>query len=94
MAPDGVDLELCTGSSSSLPRPVRIRSVLKKEAVCGGRAGGWQLSLDVLEDKSTEKTKRERSRLQTEGTVGGREDFRNTKKKRWKGDSGELGTGS
>ena len=59
MAPDGVDLELCTGSSSSLPRPVRIRSVLKKEAVCGGRAGGWQLSLDVLEDKSTEKTKRQ-----------------------------------
>ena len=29
-----------------------------------------------------------------QGAVGGREGFRNTKKKRWKGDSGELGTGS
>ena len=28
-----------------LTRPVRIRSVLKKVAVCSGRAGGWQLSV-------------------------------------------------
>ena len=45
MAPAGVDLGLCSGSSSSSPSPVRIRSVLKKEAVCGGRAGGWQVSV-------------------------------------------------
>ena len=45
MAPVGVDLRLCYGSSNSSPNPVRIRSVLKKAAVCGGRAGGWQLSV-------------------------------------------------
>ena len=28
-----------------LTRPVRIRSVLKKESVCRGKAGGWQLSV-------------------------------------------------
>ena len=38
-------LRLCYGSSSSSPRPVRIRSVLEKESVCWGRAGGWQLSV-------------------------------------------------
>ena len=41
MVPAGVDLGLCSGSRTSSPSPVRIRSVLKKEAVCGGRAGGW-----------------------------------------------------
>ena len=83
MAPAGVDLGLCTGSHSSSPSPVKIRSVLKKEAVCGGRAGGWQLSLDVLEDKSTEKTKRQ-EQVANRGHRGRKKDFRNTKKKRWK----------
>ena len=45
MVPAGVDLRLCYGSSSSSASPVRIRSVLKKESVCGGRAGSWQLSV-------------------------------------------------
>ena len=47
-----------------------------------------------MEDKAIGRAKGQRRRLQPEGTMGGREDFRNTKKKRWKGDSGELGTGS
>ena len=48
----------------------------------------------LAESKSTERVKRQRRRLQLKGTMGGREDFRNAKKKRWKEDSGELGTGS
>ena len=43
--PARMDLGLPYGSSSSSPSPVRIRSVLQKEAVCGGRAGGWQSSV-------------------------------------------------
>ena len=45
MAPAGVDLRLCYGSSSSSPRPARIRSRLRKNQPVSGRAGGWQLSV-------------------------------------------------
>ena len=38
-------LEAMLWFQQQLTRPVRIRSVLKKAAVCGGRAGGWQLSV-------------------------------------------------
>ena len=41
----GEDLGLNYGLSIILPRPVRIRSVLKKEAACGVRAGGLQVSV-------------------------------------------------
>ena len=38
-------LEAMLWFQQQLTRPVRIRSVLKKAAVCSGRAGGWQLSV-------------------------------------------------
>ena len=40
-----LDLGLNYGLSIILHRPVRIRSVLKKEAARGVRAGGWQISV-------------------------------------------------
>ena len=47
MAPAGVDLRLCYGSSSSSHSPVRIRSGLRKKQSVGAAegAGGWQLSV-------------------------------------------------
>ena len=44
-APSGMGLRLCYDSSSSSHSPVRIRSMLKKEAVFGRRVGAWQLSV-------------------------------------------------
>ena len=84
MAPSGVGLRLCYGSSSSSPSPVRIRSLLKKEAVWEeGRSMAAQC--EWVEDKAIGRPKGQRRRLQSVGTIGGGGDFRNTNKKRWKG---------
>ena len=84
-APAVVDLGLHYGSSNRLTRPVRIRSVLKKEEVCGREGREMAAHCRWVEHKSMGRAKGERRRLQPASNIGMREDFRNTKKKRRKG---------
>ena len=86
-SPDGPcwsGLEAILWFQQQLTNPVRIRSVLKKESVCGGRAGGWQLSVGERRTRLPEGL-RDKEGGCNQRAPSEEEEILNTNKKRWKG---------
>ena len=77
-----------------LTQPSKDQTWAKKEVVGGGKSRGMAAQCGWVEDKATGRAKGQRRRLQPEGIMGRREDFKTqTIKDRKEWHIGELGPG-
>ena len=67
-----------------LTQPSKDQILAKKEAVCGGRAGGWQLSVGESRTRLQEGL-RDREGGCNQRATWEEEEILNINKKRWKG---------